>query len=140
MVMSRHDQRKVNVRRFPPLLGAAPARPVRDADGADGGEPTAMVFTSYRIASLRKAEESLFASGLAWWQEWQEWHDLSTPGRPTTFEPRDVSTGPKTHVHMVRATAESADPNGMPLVCLHGFAHGTSCFYTAAAPLAEQSS
>ena len=71
MVMSRHDQRKVNVRRFPPLLGAAPARPVRDADGADGGEPTAMVFTSYRIASLRKAEESLFASGLAWWQEWQ---------------------------------------------------------------------
>jgi cardiolipin-specific phospholipase len=38
---------------------------------------------------------------------------------------------------MVRATAESADPNGMPLVCLHGFAHGTSCFYTAAAPLAE---
>ena len=96
-----------------------------------------MVFTSYRIASLRKAEESLFASGLAWWQEWQEWHGLSTPGRPTTFEPQDVSTGPKTHVHMVRATAESADPNGMPLVCLHGFAHGTSCFYTAAAPLAE---
>jgi hypothetical protein len=48
-----------------------------------------------------------------------------------------VSTGPKTHVHMVSATAESADPNVMPLVCLHGFAHGTSVFYTAAAPLAE---
>ena len=48
-----------------------------------------------------------------------------------------MSTGPKTHVHIVSATAESADPNVMPLVCLHGFAHGTSVFYTAAAPLAE---
>ena len=96
-----------------------------------------MFFTSYRIESLRKAEENLFASGLAWWRSWQERHGLSTPVRPTTFEPRDVSTGPETHVHMVSATAESADPNGMPLVCLHGFAHGTSVFYTAAAPLAE---
>ena len=96
-----------------------------------------MVFTSYRIESLRKAEDNLFASGLAWWCSWQERHGLPTPVRPTTFEPRDMSTGPKTHVHVVSVTAESTDPNEMPLVCLHGFAHGTSVFYTAAAPLAE---
>ena len=102
-----------------------------------------MFFTAYRIESLRRAEEKLFASGLAWWRSWQERHGLSTPVRPTTFEPRDVNchpgrTGPTTHVHMVSVTAASTDPNGMPLVCLHGFAHGTSVFYTAAAPLAEQ--
>lgn len=39
---------------------------------------------------------------------------------------------------MVRCTAASADTNATPLVCLHGFAHGTSVFYAALGPLAEQ--
>lgn len=95
-----------------------------------------MFFTD-RIDDLRRAEERLLSAGLAWWRTWQEQHGLPAPARPTTFEARDVPTGPTACVHMVSVTAVSTDPNETPLVCLHGFAHGTSVFYTTIAPLAE---
>jgi len=41
-----------------------------DKHGLHAKRSHTMVFTSYRIESLRKAEESLFASGLAWWRAW----------------------------------------------------------------------
>jgi len=100
-----------------------------------------MVMYSCSVKALRRAEEELFATGLSWWRSWQDRHKLQAPTTPTTFEHRDVSTGPDKKVHMVSCvakTAKTADANATPLVCLHGYGHGTSVFYASLAPLAEK--
>ena len=95
-----------------------------------------MLFTS-TVDQLRAAEHKLFTKAFSWWRSWQQHNGLEQPAKPTTFEPSTVTTGADEYVHMVTATAAGADPKKTPMVCLHGFAHGTSVFAMTLAPLAE---
>lgn len=95
-----------------------------------------MLFSSY-VEQLRSAEHALYTKAFAWWRSWQQHNNLPQPAKPTTFEPSTVTTGADEYVHMVTATAAGADAKKTPMVCLHGFAHGTSVFAMTLAPLAE---
>ena len=94
------------------------------------------IFTSY-VDQLRTAEQKLYNKAFAWWRGWQQLNGLPQPAVPTTFEPSTVTTGTDEYIHMVTATAAGADAKKTPMVCLHGFAHGTSVFAMTLAPLAE---
>ena len=90
-------------------------------------------------AVLRRAEEELYASGLDWWQSWRKRRGL----RPSQvhIEHCDVPIILGQHIHMVSCHVSPEDKGARretPLVCLHGFGHGTSTFYNSLAPLAEE--
>jgi len=85
-----------------------------------------------RTSELLEAEKALYCSGLSWWLQYKERHALCKSTTPKGFE-HDTVGG----IHMVRCIAVD-NPKAMPLVCLHGYAHGTSIFYAALAPLAER--
>ena len=84
-----------------------------------------------------EAEKRLLRAGHNWYTTWRATYPSTSGEQETVHEASDVAIGSDQTIHTVEfSTVQASD--GLPLVCMHGFATGLGIYYAALPALASR--